>query len=153
MTKAKAANDATTVPGPELFLTAAWMHVSDFLRDKGGVPDVMILGRYADEELLFVFPSGQDRDQFARACIQEAANFGADIAMMAQEAHLLLGKTNTIVAAVFWCERGKPTRLQWSPIGRESEESTTATMGAISSMTGTHENRYLAGVFTPPQVH
>lgn len=140
-------NDTTTslpvtdVPGPDLFLEAAWTHAREFMREKGYVPDVMILGRYADEELMFVFPSGQEREQFAKTCIAEAAAFGATIAMMAREAEF----KNIPVIAVHWKERGQPTRLQVAAIERRLGQD--AKIGPINALAGEHSNDFLDVVF------
>lgn len=131
--------------GPDLFIEAAWTHARSFLSDKGFVPDVMLLGRYADEELLFVFPSGQDRDQFARACEAEAAAFGADIAMMTSEAQFNIGdQAQADVVAVHWRERGQPVRVQFAVLDRSTNGPA---LGPVSSMPGTQDHSILEGVF------
>lgn len=136
---------ATVIIGPELFIQAAWTHVHEFLASKDYVPDVMLLGRYRDEELLFVFPSGQDQGAFASACVQQAAEFGADIAMMICESSYSDGSNSTAIATVTWCERGKPQRIEYAPLLRH--EGMQTQIGAAVSHPTPAENRYLTGLF------
>lgn len=137
----------TTQPeaaGSDAFLHAAWRYAADSLREKGEVLDVMILGRYADAQLTFVFPSGQDREAFAKACEAEAATFGADIAMMAREATVDLGGKSVEIVAVHWRERGQLTRVQYAPLAREG---LVPMLGPISSLPGIAENEFVDRVF------
>jgi hypothetical protein len=129
----------------DLFLQAAWAHATSFLRDKGHVPDVMILGRFEDEQLLLVFPSGQEREAFMQACIAQAAEFGADIAMMAHEAVLDGRGASTEIVAVHWRERGSPIRAQYAVLLRNN--GTPAQIGPVSSLSGPQENEFLERVF------
>lgn len=133
------------IPGPDLFIEAAWQHAREFIRDKGAVPDVMLLGRYADEELLFVFPSSQDTEDFRRACALECANFGADIAIMASETTYADGENTCDIVAVLWRERNTPIRAQFAPLLRQEGRQTQ--IGAASSLPGTQENSFLESVF------
>jgi hypothetical protein len=130
-------------PGADAFLEAAWAHAREFITAKGYVPDVMLLGRYSDEELMFVFPSTQDRADFQRACIAEAAAFGADIAMLVGEASIGAGGPQHEIVAVRWRERGHPARAQFAPLMREPQMM----LGPVSSLPGTQENAFLEMIF------
>lgn len=129
------------------FLQAAWTHAADFLSQYGKVATVMILGRYADEQLTFVFPSRQDRADFARACEQEAQSFGADIAMLSEEAKIGDGEREADIIAVFWRERDGPIRAQYALLSVEN--GSTPTLGPIHSMLGEQTNEFLEAVFGP----
>lgn len=137
----------TTVPGPDLFVEAAWLHAREMAAEKGCVVDVMVLGRYADEELMFVFPSGQDRAAFGRACAAEAQSFGADIAIMVTEGVLsFTGRGETEVALVFVRERTATiTRLQYAAIARVDG---SCLLGLVNSVLQPQANEFTDIVFS-----
>lgn len=138
---------ALQLQGVDAFIEAAWTFARQWMNDSAGVPSAMLLGRYADEELLFVFPSGQDRDAFAKSCEAEAATFGADVAMFAQEAFVGTGEEGVAsieCVTLHWRERGQPTRAQFAPIVREA---LVPQLGPVSSLPGEHRNEFLDRVF------
>lgn len=131
-------------PGADLFIEAAWLHAREFVATQGYVPNVVILGRYADEQLNLVFPSSQDRADFQRACVAEAASFCADFAAYVSEASLATGAPEpTEIIAVHWREKGQPTRAQFAIFQHEP----TPQLGPVSSIPGTQENAFLEAVF------
>lgn len=137
----------------DIFLEAALAHAGSMLAEKGAVHDVMILGRYEGQELLFVFPSGQDRAQYASACQQQAEEFGADLAMMVADGQLTMTRTENGVnhedsapcALIFWRERAGPTRAQYALING-------AALGPVNSMLGVQTNEFIDSVF-PTTIH
>lgn len=147
-------NKPPELEGLDLFVEAAWTHARSFLAEKNFVPDVMVLGRYVDEELLFVFPSSQDKDSFRAACIAEAASFGADVAMLAGEAEYEVGGDTTPIAKVVFRERGQPIRAQiaaivWNP----QVPQTQRLLGPVSSIPGHHSDPFLDEIFGPQVCH
>lgn len=146
-------NKLPDLAGLDLFIEAAWTHARSFIAEKNFVPDLMILGRYADEELLFVFPSSQDKDSFRAACVAEAANFGADVAMLAGEAAYTVGEDSTPIAKVVFRERGQQIRAQIAPIVEPQAPDAQRTLGPVSSLPGMHSDPFLDEIFGPQVRH
>lgn len=137
---------------PTLFTTAAWLHARSFMKERAFVPDVMVLGRFSDEELVFVFPSSQDREAFTAACASEAASFGADIAMLIGES--MWGDENEKgqpIVSLYIRERGKPVRAEMAFIAEATKDAPRG-IGPVSSLPGEHEQEIIDAVW-PQQLH
>jgi hypothetical protein len=145
-----------TMPPAELFTLAAWAHAKSFMEEHGYVPDVMILGRYEDEQLMFVFPSSQDKEAFAQACAQEATAFNADIALLVGEAVWLSEETaadhpdGTPIVKVLTRERNQPIRAQVAHIAEAQPGKRI--YGPVSGIPGTHSQEILDAIW-PGVVH
>lgn len=158
----------TTSPNPplsSLFIEAAWLHAKSFMSEKGIVPDVVILGVYATQEMEFVFPSGQDKDSYVRACQQEAASTAADIAIYVGEAWVTLHPAGTDVTQVTapsedpqrieivqvaYLERGtSEIRTEFSHILRDADGSNPR-LGPPQSHMQAAYNRFLQHIFGAP---
>lgn len=139
-----------TPPGTAGFLHAAHTWATDILKAQGGIPGVMIFGRgEGDErEMLLVFPSSNDHEQYATALRQQAGEFNPDIAIWVNEGTLGLtrdvdGKPQTVdtpSALFFWRERTGPTRAQYAVIAGDA-------LGPANSMLGEHMQPFLDIVF------
>lgn len=136
----------------DLFTLAAWAHAQSFMVEHNYVPDVMVLGRYEDEQLMFVFPSSQDKALFAQACIDEAAKFNADIAMLVGEAEWREADATegdgTPIVKVLWRERNQPIRAQTAvvtelPTPHGSGPERQRAYGPVSGVAGVHSHEIL----------
>lgn len=136
------------------YTDAAWLHARSFIQEQGHVPDVMILGIYADQDIQFVFPSGQDRQQYAAACQQEASASGADLAMFVTECEMAPGdgSSGVPIVMVAFRERGGPVRVEYAHV--LTDGSGKRHIGPVNSLTGEqHSSEFLDGIFTGTTTH
>lgn len=146
-------SDQLVANTPAHYLEAAWAHARDFLASHGSVPDVMVLGIYADQDIQFIFPSGQDRAAFGRACQQEASNTNADVAMFISQCTMAENESteSSPIIMVAYRERGGPVRIQYCHLSQD--DGTNWNLGPVSAMVGQHSVEFLDDVFSGTVTH
>lgn len=130
---------------PQHYGAAAWLNAREFMAEHEFVPDVMILGRYEGEDMIFVFPSSQDPNVFATNCAAEAQTLGADIAILIGEATV----DGQEVVRAYIRERGQPMRAEIAYIGKTGNQRV---IGPVSGIPGEHHHPIVEAVW-PASLH
>lgn len=136
------------------FVDAGWAFATSSLSQFGAVPDAVLLGIYASQELVQCLPASQDRTAFFTAVADQARAHGADIAVQVTQLEVAIAEAAPVAqpaakleaVVVTFRERGQAIHAQIAYMDggkglrilgpRSNFDATQAPAGALDSVFG-----------------